>query len=67
MSALTDLQAAVNANTAAIAAVLERRAADAQTIADLQSQIEALKAQITDEAELIAMTTAINAADASLN
>lgn len=66
MSALTDLQTAVAKNTEAITAAVAQRAADKQTIADLQAQVAALQTQVTDEPALVAMTTEITAADATL-
>jgi predicted chitinase len=66
MSALSDLQAAVAANTQAISAVVAQRALDRQTITELQQRVSALAAQVTDEAALAALTAELNASAASL-
>ena len=54
MSALTDLQSAVAANTAAIGAATALIAQDKATIAAQAAQIVELQAQITDQAALAA-------------
>lgn len=73
MSELTDLQAAVAANTAAIDAAAAVSAADKQTIAqqatmisDLQVALAAAQANVTDGAALAAMTAQLTADDAKL-
>lgn len=73
MSDLTDLQAAVAANTVAIDASAAVSAADkttiaqqAATITDLQAQLAATQGQITDGAALAAMTAQLTADDAKL-
>jgi len=66
MSALTDLQNAVQRNTEAIAAAVAKHAQDAQTIADLTAQVEALKSQVTDDAALAALTSQLVADDSTL-
>lgn len=73
MSDLSDLQAAVAANTVAIDTATAISAADkatiaqqAATIADLQVQLAAAQAQATDGAALAAMTAQLTADDAKL-
>lgn len=73
MSDLSDLQAAVAANTVAIDDAAAVSAADkatiaqqAATISDLQVQLAAAQAQATDGAALQAMTAQLTADDAKL-
>lgn len=66
MSELTDLQAAVAANTVAIDAAAAVSAADKATIADLRVQLAAAQADATDGAALAAMAAQLTADDAKL-
>ncbi len=66
MSALTDLQAAVAANSAAIGAATALIAQDKATIAAQAAQILDLQSQITDQAALAALTTQLGTDDTSL-
>ncbi len=73
MSDLSDLQAAVAANTVAIDGAVAVHAADKATIAqqaaaisDLQTQLAAAQGQVTDGAALQAMTAQLTADDAKL-
>lgn len=73
MSDLSDLQAAVAANTVAIDTAAAISASDkatiasqALTISDLQVQLAAAQAQATDGAALQAMTAQLTADDAKL-